>query len=176
MIAEKITEMSFRELVDYWIVRPLNLQRTAVVEEISDLNDLVPAPSEALSTDGRTRDIRFHYHPGWVSHGLIASTPSEIVRFYTGLVSGEILTEHTLEEMTKGVPVADDSPQWGCPSYGLGLMIDPESRHGRFLGHGGGGPGTTTFAAHFPDQGLTICIMAAGENRKAEEGVWGIEN
>ena len=176
MVAENITEMSFRELVDYWIVRPLNLQRTGVVEEIADLHDLVPAPSAALATDGSIRDIRRYYHPGWVSHGLVASTPSEIVRFYAGLISGELLTDHTLEEMTRGVRVPDDSPQWGRPGYGLGLMIDPESRHGRFLGHGGGGPGTTTFAAHFPDEQLTICIMSAGEKREAEDGVWGVKN
>lgn len=168
-VLEEVTEMSFRELVDYWIVEPLGLQQTGVVETIDDLRDLAPAPSSALSSDGTPRDIRRCYHPGWVSHRLVASTPSDVVRYTDALAAGRIVTAHTLEEMTRPVPVPDDSPRWGEPGYGLGLMIDPSAAWGSFLGHGGAGPGTTTFVAHFPEEDLTFCVMVAGEGREAEE-------
>ena len=127
-----------------------------------------------------------HYHPGWVSHGVVASTPSEIVCFLDGLFHGQFLSRHSLDQMTElvVVPVAasasspgKDSPlSWSKPSYGLGLMGDPASPWGLVLGHNGGGPGYSTSAFHaFDLGGASVCAMGAiEENFKAENVVFGI--
>ena len=69
-------------------------------------------------------------------------------------------------------PAASDSP-WRRPSYGLGIMGDPESSWGRLWGHNGGGPGYTTSAFHAPDLGgASVCAMCALEgDGKAEQMV-----
>lgn len=59
-----------------------------VAEGIEDLAALAPGTSCALSPDGVPRDVRAHYHPGWVSHGVVASTASEVVRFLDGPATG----------------------------------------------------------------------------------------
>ena len=75
-IIEEETDAPFRALVAERIAGPLGLRRTFVAESIDDLADLASGTSNALSPDGSPRDVRTHYHPGWVSHGVIVSTSS----------------------------------------------------------------------------------------------------
>jgi crotonobetainyl-CoA:carnitine CoA-transferase CaiB-like acyl-CoA transferase len=72
---------------------------------MSDLSTLAPAASRALAGDGATREVRDHYHPGWVSHGVVASTPSDIARFWDALFCGGLLSAQSLHEMTTLVPI-----------------------------------------------------------------------
>ena len=161
-IAEEITEMSFAELVTTWIAEPLGLQRTSVATDLADLADLAPAFSTYLSETKEPRDIREYYHPGWVSHGVVLSTATEIARFFTTLFTGGILTHASLEEMREPFDVIDKSGLWVRPQYGLGLMIDNETPEGPIFGHGGNGPGTAAFAAWLPERGYSICALVNG--------------
>ena len=170
-ILEQVTDMTFGELLSYWIAKPLELGNTYVAETLSDMKNLTPARSVSLSEQGDPVSVRDHYHPGWVSHGLVISTPEEIVRFFDALRSGKIVTRGSFEEMLQAVEVPDESPRWGRPGYGLGLMVDPSGEWGRFYGHGGEGPGYTTFAGRFPGSEMTVCVMRAAleEGPGAEE-------
>ena len=91
-IVEEVTGMSFRALVALHIAQPLGLHRTFVADSIEDLASLAPGMSALLAMDGTLRDVRAHYHPGWVSHGVVASTASEIARFLDGLFHGQFLS------------------------------------------------------------------------------------
>jgi D-alanyl-D-alanine carboxypeptidase len=78
--------------------------------------------------------------------------------------------------MTTLVPIGVEGPaapasRWRRPSYGLGIMGDPESSWGRLWGHNGGGPGYTTSAFHAPDLGdASVCAMCAlQEDSRAEQ-------
>ena len=76
--------------------------------------------------------------------------------------------------MTTLVPIgpAAESARWRTPSYGLGIMGDPDSVHGRLWGHTGGGPGYTASAVHAPDlRGVTVCAMCAFEGEVDAEQV-----
>lgn len=72
-----MTGASYRALVSEHIARPLGLRRTFVAESIEHLADLAPGNSSALAPDGAPHDVRAHYHPRWVSHGVVASTASD---------------------------------------------------------------------------------------------------
>jgi D-alanyl-D-alanine carboxypeptidase len=162
-IAERVAEASLARLVEERIASPLALRRTAVVETPADMAGLAPAPTNVLTVDGRVVDTRAHYHPGWVSHGVIASTPSEIATCFDGLFSGRLLPLAAVAEMRALVPIGVASPPWAEPSYGLGLMGDPGSPFGPIWGHEGGGPGYGASVFHAPTQGgVTACAMAAG--------------
>jgi len=180
-VAEEVTGASYRALISERIARPLGLQRTFVAESIDDLAALAPGTSSALSPDGAPREVRAHYHPGWVSHGVVASTASELVCFLDGLFRGELLSRHSLAQMTDLVVVPTDpeassehdpASRRGKPSYGLGLMGDPESPWGLVVGHNGGGPCYSASVFHaFDLSGASVCAMGAIEEGFSAEDV-----
>jgi D-alanyl-D-alanine carboxypeptidase len=183
-IIEEVAGASYRDLVSESIARPFGLHRTFVPESIEDLGSLAPGTSCFLAPDGSPRDVRKHYHPGWVSHGVVASTSSEIVRFFDLLFRGRFLSPESLDQMTELVPVespsdsstGDSSLRQGKPGYGLGLMGDPASPWGLILGHNGGGPCYSASAFHAPGLGgVSVCAMGAiEEDFKAEQVVFGV--
>ena len=73
-IAEEVTGSRYSNLLEGRITKSLGLGRTFLAEAIGDLASLAPAPSSLLSNDDRLKDVRAAYHPGWVSHGVMAST------------------------------------------------------------------------------------------------------
>jgi D-alanyl-D-alanine carboxypeptidase len=173
-IAEQVSGVPYRALVSERIADPLGLRRTFVAESIDDLSTLAPGLSSALSPDGASRDVRAHYHPGWVSHGVVASTASDLVRFLDGLFRGTLLSQESLTEMMALVAVPttssggssepDPASRWGKPSYGLGLMGDPASPWGLIVGHNGAGPCYTASAFHAVELGgASVCAMGAIE-------------
>jgi D-alanyl-D-alanine carboxypeptidase len=174
-IAEEVAGTSYEAMIGERIARPLGLLRTFVPESVRDLSTLNPGVSRALAGAGATLEVRDHYHPGWVSHGVVASTPSDIARFFGALFCGDLLSAQSLREMTTLVPVspsaAVSASRWRRPSYGLGIMGDPESSWGRLWGHNGSGPGYTTSAFHAPDLGASVCAMCAVEGDAFAEQV-----
>jgi len=171
-ITEQVGGSSFATLILERIARPLGLARTFVPESVGDLATLAPASSRSLADDAAPRDVRDHYHPGWVSHGVVASTPTEIARVFDALFRGRLISSASLHELTTLVPISAqvESAHWGRPGYGLGIMGDTASRWGRLWGHNGGGPGYTASAFHAPDLGgVSVCAMCALEDKSTAE-------
>jgi D-alanyl-D-alanine carboxypeptidase len=178
MLLKRVAELaggrSFAALVAERITRPLGLGRTFVPESVGDLAALAPAVSRGLAPDGAARDVRDAYHPGWVSHGVVASTPSEIARFFAALFGGRLISSSSLRELTTLVPVPNAPAHWVHPGYGLGIMGDAGSRWGRLWGHNGEGPGYTASAFHARKlAGVSVCAMCALEgDPRAEQMVF----
>ena len=86
------------------------------------------------------------YHPGWVFHGLLIGTPSSAAVFLDRLLAGHLLPAPLLAAMRKAHPLAFADPErpWKSASYGLGLMIGMGEPPGQYIGHTGGGPGSTS--------------------------------
>jgi len=166
-ILESVAGESYADLVRSRICRGLGLRRTFVPESLADLSSLAPTTSTLLSPDREPLDVRACYHPGWVSHGVVASTPSEVASFLQALFSGRLVRERSMRELVTLVPVPHGPPRWRKPSYGLGVMADPESPLGPLFGHNGGGPGYDGSAFHAPrlvPGGATICALCAVED------------
>jgi D-alanyl-D-alanine carboxypeptidase len=165
-VLERVADRSYAELVESRICRRLDLERSFVPETTAELAALAPAASTLLSPAHQPRDVRLAYHPGWVSHGVVASTPSEVARFLHALFSERIVGRASLRQLTTLVPVPKGPPRWREPSYGLGVMADPESPWGPVFGHGGGGPGYGASAFHAPrlaPGGASVCALCAVE-------------
>jgi D-alanyl-D-alanine carboxypeptidase len=174
-IAEEIGGAPYAAMVHERIARPLGLRRTFVPESPGDLAGLAPAASRALAPDGGLCEVRGLYHPGWVSHGVVASTPSDVARFTDALFCGALLSRQSRHDMTRLVPIGLAPPppsRWRTPSYGLGIMGDPDSAYGQLWGHDGSGPGYTTSAVHAPDlRGVSVCAMCAFEGEAEAERI-----
>ena len=94
-------------------------------------------------------DFRPQYHPDWIATGCFISTVSDVAKFYDALFGGALLSQESVTEMLRTVDVLRESPEERIPSYGLGLMHFRKCPLGDSYGHGGGGPGYTTYATHF---------------------------
>lgn len=170
-VAELVAGEPLAVTLGRWILGPLSLRSTRVVEEPRDLADLAPAESRLLDPNGALRDVRDLYHPGWVAHGVVAATATNVASFLHAVFRGALLTPASLAEMTALVRVpapastnrTDERPyEWREPSYGLGLMADPASPWGAIYGHNGGGPGYAASVFHAADLGgVTVCVLGA---------------
>jgi len=107
-------------------------------------------PSTPL-TDVTVQDPSF----GWTA-GQMISTPSDLNRFFTALLSGKILRPAQLAQMRTTI----DTPSLGTGArYGLGLVSMPLSCGGLSWGHGGDIPGYATFDAATDDgRAATIAV------------------
>jgi D-alanyl-D-alanine carboxypeptidase len=170
-IVEKASGRTFSQLLTERIFLPLALTRSYVPETVKDLQPLAPAMSTALAVDRSTRDTRLHYHPGWVSHGVVASPPSGIACFFDALFAGRVISSESLSAMTELVPVPLHLAPGasGKPSYGLGLMGDPTTPLGPSWGHDGGGPGYQASVQHLAGVRATVCVMAGIEDFDAQD-------
>lgn len=106
------------------------------------------------------------YHPGWVYHGCLIGTAADAARLLHGLLSGELLDAHSLEEMLKRIPLggALEGRPWTDCGYGLGLMIGSMGDSGRAIGHSGGGPLSTNAVYHFPDRAQPITVASFSDD------------
>jgi D-alanyl-D-alanine carboxypeptidase len=134
----------------------------AYIAEAVDRGLVTPGYTRQLSADERMIDVMPIYHPGWCLTGLMVSTADEVARFLAALMGGLLLDPPGLAEMTAVVATgADPGLFFRRPSYGLGLMIDPDWGHGGLFGHGGGGPGANTWAMYLPDfHGRPVTLVA----------------
>ena len=139
-----------------------------MIRDRDEYETLVPAYSIYLSSDGLPVEVRRRYDPGWVATGVVASTASDLVRFYDRLMAGDLLPSRLLNEMRAIVRASTSSNQrFVEPSYGLGLIADPLSPYGALYGHSGGGPGYTSAALHVvsPERPpVTVAVLSNTEN------------
>jgi D-alanyl-D-alanine carboxypeptidase len=148
---ERLTGRTLREVLADQIFQPLGMTQTSVAGSLTDMADLTPGFSADLDRDGAPRDISRRYHPGWVAPGLVLSTAPEVALALDRMIAGDLVGTPARAAMLDPVPVGEDHPLFGRAAYGLGVMVDLASPHGRVAGHAGGGPGYSTAAFHFPN-------------------------
>jgi D-alanyl-D-alanine carboxypeptidase len=121
------------------VLEPLGLRETRPLTTREDLGTLVPSG-----------DVADRYHPAWVTHGLLASTATELALLVAGCLvdAGHRLlpagaTRHEpLHQLQLGSPGRPLHPR---PAYGRGVMGGALDRL-QVVGHTGGGPGWTAAA------------------------------
>lgn len=138
--------MSYYEYLTKVILKKINLNSTRPFLKVDQNLELLEGEDDSF-----IGDFRPQYHPDWISTGCLISTVSDVARFYDALFDCRIVSQKSLAEMTKVVNVFPNSPEQSIPTYGLGLIHFKNAPLGDSYGHGGGGPGYTTYAAHFPN-------------------------
>ena len=161
-VIEAVSGDTFANVLQKNIFNPLELDKTYVANEI-DTGTLVPGFCRDLNSNRLMENVIPKYHPGWCATGVIVSTTSDVVQFYEGIFSGKLISSEQLDEMRQPI-LADEPPSsfFRKPCYGLGVMLDPESDYGEKIGHGGGGPGYSTWVMHltnFQGRKLTMAVF-----------------
>lgn len=90
-------------------------------------------------------------------NGAIVSTVRDLVRLDAALDENRVVSAATRAMMWTPVAV-----ERGHAPYGLGFGLTPFSGHRR-VGHTGGAPGCATALAKYPDDALTVILLARGE-------------
>src|SRR5262249_21173277 len=106
-IVERVTGLTFAEVVRDFIAKPLALQNTFVLERVEDLMRCAPGFGNEVSPDGQIVDVRGRYHPGWCAPRLIASTAEDVTLVFDRLVAGDVLDPDTLTQMLTLTPLTD---------------------------------------------------------------------
>jgi D-alanyl-D-alanine carboxypeptidase len=161
-LVDEVAEGGFAGALEREILAPLGLKETTLALQLVDLEGLVPADSTQIGSE--PRDVRGVYHPCWVGHRTLASTESDMRRFWTALAAGELVD---LALLTESVEIGFEAPGFVCPSYGLGVMTDPGRDDGLLIGHGGGGPGyaAATFAVVPETADPLVAIVLSADER-----------
>ncbi len=149
LLKELIEKLSGTDFYEY-------LRR--VILSKAELHDTRPFIAPDLKVEllegespGFESDFRPLYQPGWIVTGCLTSTVSDVARFYDALFAGRIVSAASVGKMMETVDVLKIPPVASIPAYGLGLMHFRKDPLGDSFGHGGGGPGYTTYARHYPD-------------------------
>ncbi|MFK4187983.1 serine hydrolase domain-containing protein [Streptomyces sparsogenes] len=133
MIIEKVTGRPWRTEVHDRIVRPLGLSGTTLPGD----QPYLPAPYahgyHTYAEDGRRVDTTVFNATAADASGDLVTTPHDVNRFFTALLTGRLLRPAELAEMRRTVPIPDE-PGRGA---GLGLETTPLSCGGFYWHHGG---------------------------------------
>ncbi|WP_407289190.1 serine hydrolase domain-containing protein [Streptomyces sp. BP-8] len=99
---------------------------------------------------------------GWAA-GQLISTPSELNRFFTALLGGELLKPAQLAQMRTTVEVPESAGLGPGVRYGLGVTSTRLSCGGPAWGHGGDIPGYSTRTGATGDgRAITVAVTADG--------------
>jgi D-alanyl-D-alanine carboxypeptidase len=152
-IVDKVVPGGFAQAVASEVLDPLGLSDTALAVQPVELDD------------GR------RYDPLWVGHRTLVSTTRDQLRFWTALLSGELVPPETFAQLTRFTSIGRAAPGSTRPGYGLGLMLDPDHPGGFLLGHGGGGPGYAAgaFAMLTSDGPVVAVVLTASDTEPAQE-------
>ncbi|MVO88756.1 serine hydrolase [Streptomyces sp. p1417] len=142
MIIEKVTRRPLGEELHRRVIERAGLRHTyfpapgdVKIREAHPKGYYQESPGAPLR-DGTELD------PSWAwAAGQMISTNSDLNRFYTALLSGDLLPKAQLRQMRTTVPAEYFGPG---ARYGLGIVSRPLSCGGRYWGHGGSTTGYET--------------------------------
>lgn len=162
MVIEKATGHSYATEIERRVLRPLHLRSTTV----PGTDSRMPRPSgraySKLSTEstGRTYDVTALNPSMAGSAGEMVSDSADLNRFYRALLTGELLPQRQLKEMTTTVVMDPGDPD---ARYGLGLQMNKLPCGTEVWGHGGGIHGSSSEALTTKDGRHSLAFNFNGD-------------
>lgn len=157
-IAEDVSGMTFSQMLEEEISRPLELKDTYYGGKIGALENEASSYKKTGSWKPNTEtDLSIPQ-----GAGAIVSTPYDLNKFFTALFAGEVVTGSSLEIM-KGNETGN----------GMGLFKLPFEER-MFFGHTGGIDGFSSLAAYYPDEELSFAFIANGTDIGVNEFMKGV--
>jgi CubicO group peptidase (beta-lactamase class C family) len=145
-VIERITGASYEKFVKDNIFTPLGMKDSGY-----DSNTAVIPRRAAGYMPSPTGPVNAGFVHMSIPHGAGAlySTTEDLLRWEQGLFGGKLLSAASLEKMT--TPFKSD--------YALGVVVRTAGGR-KVVQHGGGIDGFNTFLAYYPDNKLTVAVLA----------------
>lgn len=164
LVLEEVTGLSIQQCLHELIFKPLSLQNTFVADTLNSAYELTPGYSSFFS-ENELQDVTPFYHPGWVAHGVVVSTASELAKIIDTLFAGKLLNPLLVKQMSCPTYILGKHHLFELLGYGLGLFVDVKSPYGVVGGHVGEGPGYSVAAFHLPNLAGCRATLVAVANR-----------
>jgi len=145
-IIEKVSGGSYEQFVRDNIFTPLGMKDSGY-----DSNSAVIAHRAAGYSPSPKGPVNAGYVHMSIPHaaGALYSTTEDLLRWEQGLFGGKVVSPASLQKMT--TPFKND--------YALGVVV--QTTDGRkVIQHGGGIEGFNTFLSYYPDDKLTVAVLA----------------
>src|SRR2546422_7066504 len=145
-VIEKTTGGSYEQFVQDNIFTPLGMKDSGC-----DSNSAIILRRAAGYSPSPKGPVNAGYVHMSIPHaaGALYSTTEDLLRWEQGLFGAKILSASSLQKMT--TPFKND--------YALGVTV--QTTEGRkVVQHGGGSEGFNTFLAYYPDDKLTVAVLA----------------
>jgi CubicO group peptidase (beta-lactamase class C family) len=154
-IIEKVSGGSYQRFLQENIFNPLGMKDSGYDSNSAVLlhrvSGYTPSPNGIEHAGYINMTIPF-------SAGALYSTTEDMLRWHRGLFGGKILSAASLKKMT--TPFRSD--------YAMGFMV--QTRNGRrAISHGGGIEGFNTAASYWPDEKLSVIVLANLNGQAPEE-------
>jgi D-alanyl-D-alanine carboxypeptidase len=145
-IAERASGLTYSQLLEKYITKPLGLTNTYVYTQSKRRN------SEVYSYEKAGEWIKSsHTHESVpTGAGAIVSTPAEVAIFLRSLMTGKIINQKNLKKMKKLTQ-----------GYGLGITTFPYNKK-RAYGHTGGIDGFRSIAGYIEEDDVTFVQLTNG--------------
>ena len=137
LLVEKVTQRPLAEEITKRVINPLGLQHT-YFPAVGEQGFRGDHPSGYhMEADGERFDVTT-LDPSWAwAAGQIIASPSDLNEVNRAVLDGRLLSDESLTEMQKTVPMPYEDSLWHGSEYGLGLQSYPLSCGGDIWGHGG---------------------------------------
>ncbi|MGO9259216.1 MAG: serine hydrolase [Bryobacteraceae bacterium] len=145
-VIEKITGDSYEKFVRENIFTPLAMKDTGY-----DSNSaIIPHRASGYSAGrGGIENAGFIHMTIPQGAGALYSTTGDLLKWEQGLFGGQVLKPASLDKMT--TPFKEN--------YAFGLMVETAAGHKK-ISHGGGIEGFNTNLTYYPDDQLTVVVLA----------------
>src|SRR3954452_196079 len=145
-VIERITGGSYEKFVTDNIFTPLGMKDSGY-----DSNTAIIARRAAGYTPSPTGPVNAGFVHMSIPHaaGALYSTTEDLLRWEQGLFGGKLLSTTSLAKLT--TPFKSD--------YALGVMVQTAGGR-KVVQHAGGIEGFNTFLAYYPDDKLTVAVLA----------------
>lgn len=177
LIVEKVTGHPLAREMDRRIIKRIGLHHTYFPSPgDATIREAHPKGYYRDSADAAPVDVT-EIDPSWGwAAGQLVSTDSDLNRFFTALLSGDLLKDAQLTQMRTGTEPADATFGPGA-RYGLGLVSKPLPCGGLYWGHGGSFPGYETRGGATDDgRAANIAVTMQLTDEAARERVDSVVN
>ena len=180
LIIEKARNMTLWDVVDTYIVKPLNLENALMGTHDEPIPTGTARPYLATRGDKYYDIMENAVSDAATGDGGIASNMQDLNVFIEALFNGNLMSNDALSLMTdRNVLVQDgNSYEWEDERYGLGLEIY-NTDYGIAYGHTGSTSTYSAYLLHFPERGVTISFAyngAAYHNSEVESLKWNLRH
>jgi CubicO group peptidase (beta-lactamase class C family) len=153
MLIERLTGMKYEAYLESNVLEPIGMKNTRLI----NYDEVIPnrVSGYNLRNGQLSNAPRMEFDE--FSNGGLMSSLADMIRFEQAFLTNRVLNRSSIDSMLANVKINKGEP---VVQYGLGIGLTPYKGERRFGHTGGGGFGFGTAFTHFPDQKVTVIVLA----------------